>query len=38
MLRRILFATLLLTQAFTVASVLEYDPIPSCWPCPDEVR
>lgn len=38
MLRRILLATLLLSQAFTVASVLQYDPIPICFPCPDGVR
>jgi hypothetical protein len=37
MLRRILFAALLLTHAFGLASVVTYDPIPSCFPCP-EVR
>jgi len=37
MLRRIVFATLLLTQAFGLASVVNIDPIPTCWPCP-EVR
>jgi hypothetical protein len=35
MLLRILFAMLMLAQAFGVASVVIEDPIPTCWPCPD---
>jgi len=38
MLRRILFSMMLLTQAVGIASVLTYEPIPICWPCPDEAR
>jgi hypothetical protein len=32
---RILFAVLLLAQAFGVASVMDSEPIPICFPCPD---
>ena len=35
MLRRIVFAMFLLTQAFGLASVVTYDPIPQCFPCPE---
>jgi hypothetical protein len=35
MLRRIVFAMFLLTQAFGLASVVNYDPIPICDPCSD---
>jgi len=38
MLLRILFAMMLLSQAVGIASVLTYEPIPLCFPCPDEAR
>lgn len=35
MLLRLLFATFLLAQVVGMASVVTYEPIPQCFPCPE---
>lgn len=38
---RILFAILLVAQTLgiaTAAAPVEHDPIPTCWPCPDDPK